>query len=118
MYRDTLKAESLAVPGINSKLEALWMRFVGATIFVVGVFYPPPKSLIDPALDDLQFQMTSILARQHPLYALGDVNTRTAGGGGCFQPPPLWFFRCNSKTSEATTLKLCIAVHQTILHHL
>ena len=74
IYRDTLKAESLAVPGINSKLEALWMRFVGATIFVVGVLYRPPKSPIDPALDDLQFQLTSTLARHHPLYALGDVN--------------------------------------------
>ena len=45
------------------------------------------------------------------------LNTRTAEAG-CFQLPPVCFFRCNSKTSEATILKLCIAVHQTILHHL
>ena len=62
------------MPGTGSQLESLWMRFVGATVFVVGVLYRPPKSSMALALEDLQLQMTSLLARQHPLYALGDIN--------------------------------------------
>ena len=74
IYRDTMKAETLTVPVTDSQLETLWLRFVGATIFVVGVLYRPPKSPIASTLDDLQLQMTSLLSRQHPIYALGDLN--------------------------------------------
>ena len=74
LYRGSLNAETISVPGTDSQLESLWMRFVGATIFVVGVLYRPPKSSMALALEDLQLQMTSLLARQHPLYALGDIN--------------------------------------------
>ena len=74
VYRDSMKAETLTVTSTGSQLETLWMCFIGATIFVVGVLYRPLKSSIAPVLDDLQLQMTSLLTRQHPLYALGDIN--------------------------------------------
>ncbi|KAF0302694.1 hypothetical protein FJT64_025209 [Amphibalanus amphitrite] len=69
-----MQAEVLTVPGTGSQLETLWMRFSGGTTYVVGVVYRPPKAPISPALDDLHQQLTSLLARQHPLYVLGDVN--------------------------------------------
>ena len=74
VYRDTMQAEMLSVPGTGSQLESLWMRFAGGSTFVVGVLYRPPKSPISPVMDDLHHQLTSLLARQHPLYVLGDVN--------------------------------------------
>ncbi|KAF0294019.1 hypothetical protein FJT64_000786 [Amphibalanus amphitrite] len=69
-----MQAEVLDVPSTGSQLESLWMRFVGGTVFIVGVLYRPPRSPISPVLDDLNYQLTSQLAKQHPLYVLGDVN--------------------------------------------
>ena len=74
VYRDTMQAEVLTVPGTGSQLESLWMRFAGGSTFVVGVVYRPPKSPISSVMDDLHHQLTSLLARQHPLYVLGDMN--------------------------------------------
>ena len=74
IYRDMMQAEVLTVPGTGSQLETLWMRFAGGSTFIVGVVYRPPKTPITPVLDDLHHQLTSLLARQHPLYVLGDVN--------------------------------------------
>ena len=74
IYRDTMQAEVLTMPGTGSQLETLWIRFSGGTIFVAGVLYRPPKSPISPVMDDLHHQMTSLLAMRHPLYVLGDVN--------------------------------------------
>ena len=100
LYRGSLNAETISVPGTDSQLESLWMRFVGATIFVVGVLYRPPKSSMALALEDLQLQMTSLLARQHPLYALGDINI------DLLQPSSAGAQRCMAMLSDLSLQQL------------
>ncbi|KAF0312485.1 hypothetical protein FJT64_016762 [Amphibalanus amphitrite] len=74
IYRDTMQAEVLTVPSTGTQVESLWVRFLDGTIFVVGVLYRPPKSPIAPVLDDLNYQLITLLAKQHPVYILGDIN--------------------------------------------
>ena len=74
IYRDWLKADVLTVPSNGSTLEALWLRFNCNSPFIVGTLYRPPASNVASVLDDLHHQLTFLLAKQYPLYVLGDVN--------------------------------------------
>ena len=38
--------------------------------------------------------------------SMSQVNLRPGGGGGHFAPPPLWFFKDNSKTKGSSVTKL------------
>ena len=74
LYRESLRAEMLTVPGVSSPLESLWLSVCGATTVVIGVMYRPPSAPVATVLDDMQCQLAHVCGTDKPLYVLGDVN--------------------------------------------
>ena len=74
IHRSSVTAERLSVPCAGSSLESLWLQLTGRRQIAVGVMYRPPGEPPVPAIDDLHDQLVYVMAKNKPVYVLGDTN--------------------------------------------
>ena len=74
IYRNTLTIEKLTVGVAGSDLESLWIQIVNRRPIIVGVVCRPPSAVVTPSLLGLGHQLTQVLAKNKPVYLLGDTN--------------------------------------------
>ena len=69
-----MTVERLKVPASRSTLESMWLHIIGRSAIIVGVVYRPPAGSPTPAIDDLHRQLTHVMAKDQPVFLLGDTN--------------------------------------------
>ena len=74
IYRDTLAVERLPTKSTDPDLDCLWVQVVSRRPIIIGVVYRPPSAAVTPTLQELNRQLTQVIAKNRPLYLLGDMN--------------------------------------------
>ena len=74
IHRSSLNVERLRVPTAKSALESLWLQIISRSTIIVGVIYRPPAGPPTPAIEDLHSQLTRVMAKEQPIFLLGDTN--------------------------------------------
>ena len=74
IHRSSLNVERLLVPTAKSALESLWLQIISRSTIIVGVIYRPPAGPPTPAIEDLHSQLTRVMAKEQPIFLLGDTN--------------------------------------------
>ena len=74
IYRDTLAVERLPIKSTDPDLDCLWVQIMSRRPIIIGVVYRPPSAAVTPTLQELNRHITQVIAKNRPLYLLGDLN--------------------------------------------